>query len=176
MAYDSLQWTQHWCLCWRCAGNLACIALAVSSASHCPLHRRCAGVTARVVWASLPSFCWTCHPRCTRIAVSIANWRLPHHNAIMTRQRTRHCHRAHCRCLWFLLPLPAPFPGNLSFMSGQSHAGGFSGVAQAYLPALHWRPCKHCAVIFASVALALSPMLCWLLCPHPAGIAPSIAN
>jgi hypothetical protein len=133
-------------------------------------------VTALVAWASLPSLCWTRHPRRTRIAVSIANWRLPRHNTIMKRHCMWRCHQAHCCHLWFLLPYPAPFPGDLAFMSGQSSAGSFAGVALASSSMLRWRPCKHCVVVVASVALALLPTLCWPLCPHCTGIAPSIAN
>jgi hypothetical protein len=79
---------QRWCLCQRCTGILACIALAVLLALHCHLHQRCAGVTALVAWASLPLLRWTHPPHCTRVAVSIVNWRLPCHNAIVTRQHT----------------------------------------------------------------------------------------
>jgi hypothetical protein len=159
--------TLHWHPCPHCAGGITSIALLSSPALR---------ITALVAWASLPPLCWTCHPHCTRIAVSIANWRLPHHNTIVKRQHTWRCQQAHCRPLWFLLPEPAPFPGNLAFMSGQSSTGSFAGVALASLPMSRWHPHKHCAVVIASVALALLPMLHWPLCPHCTGITPSIAT
>jgi hypothetical protein len=95
---------QCWCLCQHCPGDLARIALAVSPALRCCLYRHCTGVTALVAWASLPSSHWTLHPHCTRVAISIANWCLLRHDAIVTRQRTWRHHCAHCNCLWFLSP------------------------------------------------------------------------
>jgi hypothetical protein len=61
-------------------------------------------------------------------------------------------------------------------MSSQSCAGGFAGIALASSLALHWRPCKHRAVVAAGIALASSPTSCWPLCPNCAGIASRNAN
>jgi hypothetical protein len=61
-------------------------------------------------------------------------------------------------------------------MSRQFSAVGFVGVALVSLPALRWRPCKHCTVVVASNVLALLPTLRWPLCPRCIGIAVFVAS
>ncbi len=85
----------HWHPCLHCPGGNTSITLSSS-----PVLR----VTALVTWASSPSLHWTCHPRRTRIAISIANWHVPRHDTIVKCQRTWRHHQAHCCRLWFLLP------------------------------------------------------------------------
>jgi hypothetical protein len=160
--WSPMDWPmKHWCLCWRCAGILACIALAVLPASRCCLHWHCADVTASITWASLPLSRWTCHPRCIRVAVSIVNWRPPRHDAIVTHQRTWRCHglivvvcgfccrnRRRSPATWLLCP---------------------ANLALVVLPALRRRPCPRCTGVLASIALSM-PALHWCCHQRRAGL------
>ncbi len=130
----------HWHPCLHSAGGITSTCAVAFTA------------TTSLAWASLPSSCWTCHPRGTRVVVSIANWHPPRHDAIVTPQRTWRCHCVivivcgNCCCnrrrslaTWLLCP---------------------ADLALVVLPALHSRHCPGYAGIFASIAL-LMPALCW---------------
>jgi hypothetical protein len=130
----------HWHPCPHCAGGITSTCAVIFTA------------TASLAWASLPSSRWTHHPHVTRVVVSIANWRPPHHDAILTPQRTWRCHcvivvvcgiccrnRRRSLATWLLCP---------------------ANLALVILRALHRRHCPGCAVVFASIALSM-PALCW---------------
>jgi hypothetical protein len=94
----------RWRLCWCCAGVLAHIALAVSPALRCCLYRCIAGVIVLLHGHLCPCCAGLVTLVAPTFAISIANWCLPRHNAIMTRWHTWHRHCAPSHCLWFLLP------------------------------------------------------------------------
>ncbi len=152
----------HWHPCLHPAGSITSTCAVVFTA------------TAGLAWASLPLLRWTHHPHGTRVVVSIANWRPPRHNAIVTPQRMwrRHCvivvvcgicgrNRRRSLATWLLCR------ANLALV--------VLPLLHRSLPRLRWRLCKHCTVD-ASVVLTLSPTLPWPLCPHCSGIAPILAN
>ncbi len=166
--WSPMDWLmQHWCHCWCCNGILACIALAVSPVLRCCLHHHCQprmGICALVALDSSPALHPHCHKHCKLVSTPSRC------------DRDTSAYVASLLCsLSSSVVVVAPFPGNLALMSGQSCAGGFAGIAQASLPGLRWRPCKHCTVN-AGIALALSPMLPWPLYPHCSGIASILAN
>jgi hypothetical protein len=130
----------HWHPCLHRAGGITSTCAVVFT------------TTAGLAWASLPYTRWTHHPRGTRVVVSIANWRPPHHDGIVTPQRMwhRHCvivvvcgicrhNRRRSLATWLLCP---------------------ANLALVILPALHRRHCPCCAGFFASIALSM-PVLRW---------------
>jgi hypothetical protein len=74
------------CLCRHCTGVTAHNMLVSLPASHCHCHRHCTNVVPFATWASLPLLRWRCNSCRTRVAASIANRRLPSHDAAATRQ------------------------------------------------------------------------------------------
>ncbi len=139
----------RWRPCPHRAGIVASIALLLLPALYRHHHPRRVGVFALVVLERCP--------RCTRVATSIAAWRLPRHDAVATRAAVI-ASRA-------LSSLPA-------LRWRRRH------VARASSPLLRWHCCPRCTLDFdgpVEAALASLSAWCWRPCPHCAGIIASIA-
>jgi hypothetical protein len=95
--------------------------------------------------------------RCTRVAASIKNWRLPSYTAVMTRRHRWHCCHAPHHCQWLCCSSVGPQRLFLQW-SGQCSAGIFVGVALASLLASCWCHHQHCAVVFAGTVPAWLPL------------------
>ncbi len=149
----------------------------------CP-QKHHAVVVVSVALALLPTSHWPLCPHCTDIAPSIANWRLPNHDAVATRPCAwRHC-CGHYPCLWphccTWRHSTVTWPLMVWLMQRwrlcQCCAGILACIAQASLPTLRCCCCRHYAGIIALVARAPLPLSCWHCCPCCLCVAASIAN
>jgi hypothetical protein len=163
---------QLWCLCRRCTGILACIALAVSPVLCCCLHRHCQprmGMFALVALDSSPAL----HPHCRK------------HCKLASAPSRCNCdtsaYVALSLCSLSLSVVFVAVTGAVPWQLGsyvqpilcwwfcQRCTGVIAWVALASLQASHCR-CRHCTGIVTNVALDSLPSLLWH-CSHPCKLA-----
>jgi hypothetical protein len=126
---------QRWRLYQRCAGVLARMLLASLQALVCCCCRHCTGAHALAARASLPLSCWHHQSSYTRVAASIANWRL-----LVTTQSHP---LAYVTSLAFSLSLPVV----------RCHTRSHPRQLGLW-PMPRWPICRCCAGILAHIALA----------------------
>ena len=102
------------------------------------------------MWASLPTFCWRCRPRCTGIYTIIFQTLLP---------------LLHCRCCCIgVVSLVIPTLPPPSRMPRHHRCAGVFLVALALPPALRWRLCWCSTGVNTLVVLASTPLFCGSCC------------